>query len=341
MWVSPCSYIGENAMKKKPTIERVIQAMLGMQRQCWEQGVAAQALYEAGETDLMISLATESVNRQSEDGRLSVIGENVAVNDPAASGEPVQRAFELTGDTRFETAADKMLEYLMMYAPRTEDGVLFHNTRSFHKGFTEKQLWVDGCYMTPPFLALRGEMTEATKQFGGYYNYLHDDETGLFYHIYDIGTNCFVRKKLWATGNGWVLLGTARLIDEAVRQNEVGVAGDFVEAGKDLLGAMLRFQNDDGMFHDILDNPKTFADGASAMMAAAFIYRGIAGSWLDEKYVENANRIYDTMTSKVDNYGIMRGVCGSPDFLTEGTSCEAQAFYVMMHAARERLLRAI
>lgn len=311
---------------------KVKNAMLSMQRYSWEQGVAAQSMYESGDIETTVMMARDAVLRQTEDGRLAVVSNNIACTDPAANGEAVWRAFEHTGDEFYKHGAEKMLGYLMMYAPRTPDGVIFHNSVSFHEGFSPNQIWADACYMMPPFLALMGEFTEATKQFGGYYNILADDKTGLLYHIYDYGTSRFIRKKLWATGNGWALLGTARLLSEAVKQNEVGIAHDLSSAGNAMLNSMLKFQLSDGRFYDILDDPKTFPDGTSAMMAAAFIYRGIYEGWLDDGYRQYADKVRETMPKHIDSYGLIHSVCGAPNFVSEGTSAEAQASYIMMEA---------
>ena len=52
--------VGETMDKDEHT-RKVIQAMLAMQRRAWEQGVAAQALLELGETDLVILLARDAI----------------------------------------------------------------------------------------------------------------------------------------------------------------------------------------------------------------------------------------------------------------------------------------
>ncbi len=44
-------------------IMRVIQCMLAMQRYPWEQGVCAQALYEAGREEFWIPMAYDAVRR--------------------------------------------------------------------------------------------------------------------------------------------------------------------------------------------------------------------------------------------------------------------------------------
>ena len=141
--------------------------MLAMQRYSWEQGVCAQALYEAGRDDLWIPMAYDAVKRQSADGRLALAGSDAAVSDPAANGEVCLRAYEKTGDPFFWEGARRMLVYLEKAAPRTQDGVICHNAVSFSRGYSPYQLWIDGLYMVPPFLAVMGNISAAAEQILG------------------------------------------------------------------------------------------------------------------------------------------------------------------------------
>ncbi len=68
-------------------IDKVINAMLAMQRYPWEQGVCAQALYESGKEELWIPMAHDAIKRIDKDGRLAMAGGGEAVSDPAANGE--------------------------------------------------------------------------------------------------------------------------------------------------------------------------------------------------------------------------------------------------------------
>lgn len=313
-------------------IDLVKNAMLAVQRYPWEQGVCAQALWELGDVTTAMAMAHDAVLRQKEDGRLAVINENIAVTDPAANGEVVWRTYERTGDAKYYEAAQRMLDYLMHYAPRTDTNCICHNQISFHEGYSPDQVWVDSIYMAPPFLAVMGEITEAVAQIEGYLAYLRDAKTGLLYHIYDAGTGRFVRQKLWATGNGWALLGMARVAEIALDKGDTEAAGKMIAYGKELLDAMLKYQLADGRFHDILDDPDSFIEGTAAMMMAAFIYRGIAGGWLSSEYIVHADRVRVTMEEYVDDIGLIKEVCGCPDFLEVGTSAESMAAYLMMHA---------
>lgn len=326
-------------MGNKPKIDKVKMAMLSVQRYSWEQGVCMQALYELGDIDTAVAMAHDAVLRQLPDGRLSVIEGPVAVADPAASGEMVWRSFLITGDEKYKSAAIKMLDYLMNEAPRTDTDIICHNNTSFHEGFSPDQIWVDSIYMVPGFLAVIDELDEAYYQIKGMYEYLCDDNTGLLYHIYDAGQGRFVRQKLWATGNGWALMGIGRVIDVALAQQSKEIADDLVAIQKSILDAMLSFQLEDGRFRDILDDEEAFIDGASAMMMAAAVYRGIAGGWISEDYLKYADLVSVNIDSFVDDYGIIHEVCGCPHFVSQGTSAESMAAYLMMNGWKGKIIR--
>lgn len=322
-------------MQDKVTL--VKHAMLAVQRYPWEQGVCAQAVWELGDVATAVAMAHDAVLRQREDGRLAVINDNIAVTDPAANGEVVWRAYEVTGNEFYKAGAERMLEFLMQRAPRTDKGIICHNEVSFHEGFSKDQIWADSVYMAPPFLAVMGELDEAVKQIEGYFGYLRDDETGLLYHIYDAGTKRFVRKKLWATGNGWALLGIARVIETAKEQGRDDAAKCLAERGTKLLDSMLKYQLADGRFRDIMDEKDSFPEGTAAMMMAAAIYRGVHAGWLSEDYIFHADLVYGTMPKFIDEFGIIHEVCGCPDFVSCGTSAESMASFLMMEAWHSKL----
>jgi rhamnogalacturonyl hydrolase YesR len=301
-------------------------AMLAMQRRAWEQGTAAQALLELGETDLVVLLAKDALVNQAKDGRLGLNGDSGPVTDPASNGEPVLFAYKVTGDLAFKTAADRMLEFLLEKAPRTRKGLIYHN-------HIENRIWVDSFYMAPPFLALAGHPDEAVKQVEGYRETLRHPEKGAYYHIWDEDRQRFERKLLWGVGNGWAAAGMTRVIralPDGKRSDRDRIAG-YV---RELLDACLAFQRKDGLFHDVLDDSGTFVETNAAQMLAYSIYRGVKGGWLAPSYAGHAERMRAAVHAKVDRYGLVQGVCGAPSFDRSGTATEGQAFFLLMEAAR-------
>ena len=322
---------------KSSKVDLVKLAMLAVQRYSWEQGVCMQALYELGDITSAVAMAHDAVLRQLEDGRLAIIEGPVAVADPAASGEMVWRAYELTGDDYYKNAAERMLDFLLNKAPRTDKNILCHNNVSFVEGFSEKQIWVDAIYMAPPFIALMGHLDEAVLQIKGVYDYLIDRNKGLLNHIYDAGQGRYLSEEIWATGNAWALMGIGRVISIAIDNNREDIANELKKMQIDLLDAMIKFQLPDGRFRDVLDDENSFVDGAAAMMMAAAIYRGVSQGWMVSDYLKYADLVYFTMDNYVDKYGIIHEVCGCPHFNSQGTSAESMAAYLMMHAWKEKV----
>lgn len=311
-------------MERKERIEKVKKALLAMQRFAWEQGVTAQAFLESGEHEWVILLAKDALNRQIEDGRLAFMGE-VSSADPAANGEAVLFAANDTGDPAFTQAAQNMLDWLLLGAPRNKDGIIYH--------FTDKeQVWVDSFYMAPPFLALMGCYEEAMKQIEGYRKCLWNTDKQMYSHMWDDAAHDFARKDFWGVGNGWAAAGMTRVIKilpDTMADEKTKLAG-YV---KEVLDGCLAHQRDDGLFHDVVDNPDTFLEVNLAQMLSYTIYRGVTAGWLDAGYIAQADRMRQAVYAKVDEFGLVQEVCGAPHFDHSGTAPEGQVFFLLMEAA--------
>ena len=311
-------------------LQKAKNAMLAMQRRAWEQGTAAQALLELGETDLVVLLAKDAVVNQLKDGRLGLNEGNAPVCDPAVNGEPVLFAAKVTGDPALERAAARMLEFLLVKAPRTRAGIIYHNE-------IENRIWVDGIYMLPPFLAVAGQPAEAMKQIAGCRRILQDPVKKLYSHIWDEDRQEFERKALWGSGNGWAMAGMMRVL-RALPTSMAAEKAQLAEWIRELIDAAMPWRRPDGLFHDVLDDPGTFVETNCAQMLAYTIYRGVAGGWLPASLRDTADSLRAAAIGKVDAFGIVQGVCGAPNFNRAGTSTEGQAFHLLMEAARHDLL---
>jgi len=311
-----------------PLIEKVKRAMLTMQRDAWEQGVAAQALLEIGEPELVVLMAREAVTRQIADGRLAVISCWDGVTDPAANGEPVLFAARTTGDSLLAQAAERMLEYLLKRAPRRKDGTLYHVA-------DKQQVWVDSLFMAPPFLAVAGEPQEAVNQIEGMRRLLWDRKKKLFSHIWDDAKAGFFRQDCWGVGNGWAAAGMSRVIralPEKMAKDKARLAGYVGE----VVAGCLAHQRADGLFHNVVDNPETFVETNLAQMLSFAIFCGVREGWLAKTTHEAGRRMREAVRKKVDALGYVQGVCGSPNFESAGTATEGQAFFLLMEAAARR-----
>jgi len=306
-------------------IEKVKIATLAMQRYSWEQGTVAQAFLELGETDIVIAMAREAAYRQVEDGRTAVIGINTAVTDPCSPGEALLYSYEKTGDEYFKTSAEKLLKWALVDAPRNENGIVYHLT-------DKPEFWVDSFYMLPPFLAKAKKYKEALHQINGYWDILFSKEKKLLSHIWHDGEKKFTREAFWGVGNGWAMAGMARvikLLPDDMDTERKQLAGKV----KTLIDSALQYMRDDGLFHDVIDDPETFVETNFAQMMAYTIYRGVSGGWLSTEYLPVAEKMKKAANDKIDKYGLVQGVCGAPNFDRPGVAPEGQAFCLLLEAA--------
>ena len=309
--------------------KKVRLAMLCMARQCWEQGMAAQALLETGDLEAMELMARDCAVRQAGDGRLCVVEETPALVDPAICVEPVLRAAQASGDEALRKAALLNIEYLRTAAPRTADGACYQL-------FGGCEIWADSLGMGPHALALGGYAAEAVALYEAVKRRLYDRETGLFRHKWDEARGAFSRPCLWGVGNGWALTGLMRMAEIFQRQARPEAdwaAREFAA----LYAAILPWQDESGAFHDVLNDPGTFLETEFTEMFAYSTLKMVSLGMLQKTALESALRARAYAASRVDARGMIHGCAGSPTFEKEGTSAECQAHYLMMEAACEAL----
>jgi unsaturated rhamnogalacturonyl hydrolase len=316
-----------------PVQERVLAALLGMQRQSWEQGVLGHALLDLGRTALLPALARDAVARQTPDGRLAEVEDGAVVNS-AANLEVLDRVAADRGGADLAAARDRQLRWLLTGAPRAADGTLFHLTGG-------RQVWVDTVYMVVPALVLAGAVDAAAAQLAGHRTRLYDAGTGLWAHRWDEDAGP-VGAVHWGGGNGWVVAGLARALHRLTARRTGLVparafAEDAARHARGVIDAVLPHRAPSGLFHDVLDDPSTFEEVTAAEMVAYGILTGVADGWLPGSYAAAGRSLVATAREHVDGDGLLTPACGSPRFDRPGTSAEAQAFFLLATAAQDRL----
>ena len=303
-------------------LSNVKSALLAMQRYSWEQGVAAQAFLESGDDDIVIQMCYDAINRQTPDGRLCNIGNQRAVTDPIAIVPALVRACELTNDPVLISGLALAKKWLVQDAPRSHQGIIYHVDNAC-------QIWVDSMYMCPPSLLSLGDITRAVQQADGYISMLYDTEHHLFRHIWDDGKGTFVNPAFWGVGNGWALSGLARLIERLPK----AYATRYIKLVSETIDAALTLM-DGHLFHNVLDDKTSFIETNFAQMLCYTIYKGTAQGWLDGNLCDTAEAIRTAVMCHVSPHGLVQNACGAPTFDKPGIAPEAQAFFILMEAAR-------
>jgi len=310
-------------------IQQAASAGLAMQRRDWEQGVLAQAFLEAGDHTNVTLLTKAAIVQRVSDGRLAVIDKG-SPTDPAMGGEAYWHAAQVTGDAGIREAVLGLLDFILHKSPRAPDGTLYHI-------FEGPQVWSDGYFSAPCFLAAMGHYDEALLQIEGYRKRLWDPEKKLLAHVWDDSAKDNP-KEFWGGGNGWAAAGLASVIRSLPPAREDD-RRRLIAFATDLINGCLAHQRPDGLFHDMVDRPGTFLETNLAQMLAFAIYTGVHAGWLPQSYRNHADRMRTAARTQMDRFGYVQNVCGAPEFDRPGISTEAQAFAIMMESAAQKLDR--
>lgn len=312
-------------------ISKIKYAMLCNARQCWEQGIAAYAMAELGDMEMLVAMCHDIVIRQHADGRLCDVEGTPALTDPALCIFPVLTAARHTGDARFAEAADRNIRYLLERAPRNERGVLYHMAGT-------QEIWADSAAMTPANLARAGHVDFALVQMEGVCSCLYDETTGLYAHIWNDGLRKWTSPEIWGTGNGWIAIGLAWLISELEPGSPESQR--MLEMYCRLADAMSMYRLPNGLFHTNLNEPESFVDCEGAVMLAYSALK-LQQSGVDHPSVlreaQWAYRVIAEVEKHVNCWGFIEDCPGSPNFTAPGTSTEMQAFYLMLCAIAQNL----
>lgn len=323
-------------MNVKERIEKVTRAMLCMERYPWEQGEASQALLELGDYENAYLMAHDAVLRQSLDGRLgttfyrdhvAMFGDTTTVTDAVNNGQAVLYFAEKNGDESFMEAARKQIDFLKNTAPRAKNGAISHV-------LDHPQVWVDSIHHCPPFLAQMGEYDEAVHQIKAMRDLVYDPETKLMYHVWDDVEEKYVNPDFWGIGMGLALMGMVKTVHYLKDEKQK----DEIKAyARELLDALLQYQDESGMFHNIVNDPDTFLEADLSQEVACAIYSGIYQGWIPQSYQQQADHMRKMAQGCVDEHGFVRNVCGTPTFAELSVSVEAQAMFLQMEASAIKL----
>jgi unsaturated rhamnogalacturonyl hydrolase len=326
-----------------PNVERVAAATVqrDMENEDWEKGTAINGLL-ATDIDEYVEEARRLVDRciktQTQEGKLSyddpkswLHGEDPhrAQCEPATIGHGVLAFYERTGDEMYLDAARAQYEYLVDSAKRTADGGISYTTGP-------AELWVDSVYMICPFFARYGAITgderafdEAVKHVLVQAKHLQDPHTGLFRHEWRETPNTYPESSLWARGNGWVAAGIVDTLGH-LPENHEG-REDIVDVFRRQAATLLDLQENNGLWHHILDYRDSPLETSATLQFAYAFNRGVDLGILDGEYADAAQRAFDVAKGAVDDDGHVRRVAvppGGPD-APLGTTSYGQGWYLL------------
>ncbi len=133
--------------------------------------------------------------------------------------------------------------------------------------------------------------------------YLDDlqKENGLFYHAPDVPF-------FWGRGDGWMAAGMAEMLRSLPDDNPD--RSRIMKGYKLMMESLLKYQDENGMWHQLIDDPKAWPEtSCTGMFAFAFI-TGVKNGWLDEAtYGPAARKAWIGLTGYINENNDVREVC--------------------------------
>jgi unsaturated rhamnogalacturonyl hydrolase len=300
----------------------------GWGRPVWQYDVAmlGQAIDKLGYIDT-------SYSKYNEDYLNYFIKDDTIINyrlrdynlDNINPAKGIITLYKRTGKEKYLNAIDLIIKQLEQQ-PKTHAGGYWH------KGKYPWQMWLDGIYMSSPFMAQYANEFNKPSWFDTVafqviliYNKTLDPSTGLLYHAWDESkTQAWCNpvtgqsKEFWGRGMGWYMMALVDVleylpVDYPQRDSILHILEKTSEA-------LLRVRDPEtGLWYQILDKGGQEGNYLEASCSSMFTYafaKGAKMEYLPETYMEIAEKSFrsivnNLITSGPDGRPVMINICGS------------------------------
>ena len=169
--------------------------------------------------------------------------------------------------------------------------------------------WSDSLFMDIPILATAGALTGERRYFDMADRHFAFMQTlvlrpdGLYRH--QASTDA-----AWGRGNAFPALGLALTLSDMAK-NHPAYAGMLASFQRHM-AALSRFQDENGMWRNVIDHPGAYPEYSATAMIAAAMLRGIRNGWLDRStYRPLVDRAWDAIRRRTGADGRLVDVCES------------------------------
>ena len=247
----------------------------------------------------------------SEDGTIDGYDVNELNIDNVNAWKTLFELYDLTGREKYRRAIDLVYSQIEKM-PRTKEG------NFWHKNIYPNQVWLDGLYMCQPFYMEyetrfhdRKNYDDIFNQFAQVVKNMRDSETGLYYHAYDSSREMFwcdkvtgLSQNFWLRALGWYSMALLDTMDKADVTSDAAHQSAYEEMKKtfvDLMDAMLRYQDESGMWYQVVNvggMEKNYLETSGSAIMAYALLKGVRLGFLPESYRENGKKAFQGICDK-------------------------------------------
>ncbi|NLP47215.1 MAG: glycoside hydrolase family 105 protein [Epulopiscium sp.] len=274
----------------------------------WTQGVGLFGLwklFEQTKNEYYLEMLLKYYNDQIKNGLPS---KNINTVTPLLA---LSYIYEYTEDPeKYLTVCEEWAEWIMLELPRTKEGGFQHITSDT---LNEQELWDDTLFMTVLFLAKMGQIKnnkdyieEAKYQFLLHIKYLTDKKTGLWFHGWTFNGSHNFAEALWGRGNCWITIAIPEFIE--IIHLERSVKRFLVETLKSQVESLEKYQDENGMWHTLLDDPTSYVEASATCGFAYGILKSVEMGLINDTYKSCALKALNPILELIDDEGIVKQV---------------------------------
>jgi unsaturated rhamnogalacturonyl hydrolase len=154
----------------------------------------------------------------------------------------------------------------------------------------------------------RKYLDRAANEMAAYLDKLQQSN-GLFYHAQDVPF-------FWGRGDGWVAAGMAEMLRSLPDGHPQ--RAPILKGYRRLMEALLRFQQTDGTWRQLIDRNEAWPETSSSAMFTFALITGVKNGWLDETtYGPAARKAWLGVVGYIDQNGDVTSVCEGTNKLND------------------------
>jgi len=294
----------------------------------WRYDVAflGKAIDQLGDIDPKYSKYMEDYINYfvQEDGSVKMYKSEEYNIDRINPAKNIITLYKRTGNEKYRNALDLFVQQMKNH-PKTKSGGYWH------KKVYPNQMWLDGIYMSAPFLAQYAKefnspewFNELTFQIKLVYEKTSDPKTGLLYHAWDESkeqkwsdpvTGC--SPNFWSRSMGWYVMAVVDVLDYLPENHPDRES--LIDILQKTCSALLKVRDpESGLWYQVLDQaerPDNYIEGSGSSMFTYAFAKGASRGYLDKTYLKIANKTFDAIVKNLivenqDGSIEMRNICG-------------------------------
>ena len=212
--------------------------------------------------------------------------------------------YRRTGEEKYKKALDQLVTQLKNQKHNPDGGF-------WHKAIYPHQMWLDGVYMSSPFMARYAHdfdepawLDEVVRQISIIESHTRDPESGLLYHAFDASrgmkwsddrTGC--SPHFWGRAMGWYMMAMVDALDffPADHPGREEITRILQRTSEALLKVR---DKESGLWYQVLDMGGKEGNYLEASASCMFTYafaKGANKGYLDEGYLEIARSSFDAI----------------------------------------------